>query len=372
MKKSSLITVALASLVALVGCNKPKPKPGPQPDDRPLSQRLAEEFIKMGFGEEAVEEVEEVTVEDLEENYGVAVFQYWFASSVTPVFGTNLFRGHQYFGNFLTPADAAEVYTAADLFEELFEGTEEQPALLADWEETMEDIAEDFNGVTRTYIAPAYSSEYGQGSGLWGVISYDDLGRFTAQVGVGFGMFDTTYSLADYEEEYPSKTEAECEAEFAELLEQYKHNDEDELYLVFFEFGAAYLEEEVYGDGYSVDEVVEEINENLSATGLAFAYDEASQSWKIAAAVGNSTDESEENLLSAITLLASYFPTYLELVNDPNYTWYGDPDADDYYDLFGDQSVYYFATYKTSDNSVTATLVSYVYNGRLVVQATIK
>ena len=134
MKKSSLITVALASLVALVGCNKGgKPTPPPTPvDDRPLLQRLTEDFVEAGFGADALEDIEVVTDEDVEEGTGVGVFQYFFRSMMEYNFGTSIFAGYEYYTELLTPASEEEYYGSSALFNDLFEGSEGEPALLAD------------------------------------------------------------------------------------------------------------------------------------------------------------------------------------------------------------------------------------------------
>ena len=54
-----------------------------------------------------------------------------------------------------------------------------------------------------------------------------------------------------------------------------------------------------------------------------------------------------------------------------NFEVYGDPTAEDYYDLFQDGSIYYYMSFSSSDELSEAAVISYIYNGLLVAQISI-
>lgn len=375
MKKSSLITVALASLVALVGCNKGgKPKPQPTPvDDRPLLQRLTEDFVEAGFGADALEDIEVVTDEDVEEGTGVGVFQYFFRSMMEYNFGTSIFAGYEYYTELLTPASEEEYYGSSALFNDLFEGSEGEPALLADWDALLDDYDDEFNARHQFYFnTPDYDADNGQGYVFLQFIEYDEYDRFLRNEFFAFATFDYELTLEEFLENVPAEEVEEATAEFNALCEQYKTSEEGALLLNVIEAGSIVAEEEEYGDDYTAEEVADYINDGLAEAGVSLevVYDDQRAAWTLAAGVGSASDETEETLWSAVEIIASYFPDYLLFVEEESV--YGDPTAEGYYDLFGDQSYYYFAYFSTEDNSVTATVISYVINGTLAFQLSIK
>lgn len=120
---------------------------------------------------------------------------------------------------------------------------------------------------------------------------------------------------------------------------------------------------------YDAAKVTEDFNANLAEASIPFAaeWNEDYQEYGLAVNFGESTDESEKNLGSAALTLASFLPEYM--VND--FAVYGDPNAEDYYDLFGDKSYYYYVSFVSPDGLSTVAVISYIYNGLLVAQISI-
>jgi hypothetical protein len=54
-----------------------------------------------------------------------------------------------------------------------------------------------------------------------------------------------------------------------------------------------------------------------------------------------------------------------------SYYVYGDPASEDYYDLFGDGSIYCYAEFTSPDEVSYAAIVSYIYSGYLCAQVSI-
>lgn len=50
---------------------------------------------------------------------------------------------------------------------------------------------------------------------------------------------------------------------------------------------------------------------------------------------------------------------------------YGDPTAEDYYDLFGDGSIYFYLEFDSPDELSYASVISYIYNAKLIAQISI-
>ena len=118
---------------------------------------------------------------------------------------------------------------------------------------------------------------------------------------------------------------------------------------------------------YTAAKVCEDFNANLTAAGygsLAAEWDETYEEYSTGASFGASEDESEENLSDAAGTLASFLPEYMSL----GFAVYGDPTSEDYYDLFEDGSIYFYASFVSPDESVEAAVISYVYSGYLCAQ----
>lgn len=90
---------------------------------------------------------------------------------------------------------------------------------------------------------------------------------------------------------------------------------------------------------------------------MALEYDADQDAWGIALNLGTATDETEATLKPVVLFLENFLPEYVEIKEEV----YGDPTAEGYYDLFGDQSYYYFAGGETKDGAVQVELVSYAY-----------
>lgn len=78
-----------------------------------------------------------------------------------------------------------------------------------------------------------------------------------------------------------------------------------------------------------------------------------------------STDESEDNLGSAVAfILGDYTPDYLEVYA----AFYDHPSSEDYIDWWGDGSITYIVGLCTPDEAVDVYVTSYIIEGLLVVQ----
>ena len=152
MKKSSLITVALASLVALVGCNK---QSGPKPAKKSESFKMCEFIAGALLGDEAVKYVE--TMEELNPQW----------VDETAVSQSGLYLEWQYDEEF-----TAEDLEDSDLFEAFFLGTEEteeEPAQAPLWDAVEEKYAPDLV----TTAEPGYYSSAGVYGGDWAYYGLD-------------------------------------------------------------------------------------------------------------------------------------------------------------------------------------------------------
>ena len=120
--------------------------------------------------------------------------------------------------------------------------------------------------------------------------------------------------------------------------------------------------------GYSVETVASDVNALFVASGysdIQLSWDSTYQEYVVYVTVSDSElDETEENLGSAANLLVPFVPTYMEL----QYDVYGDPTSADYYDMFDDNSYYYYLGYETPDGEVAVAITSYVYEGELGAQ----
>ena len=122
-------------------------------------------------------------------------------------------------------------------------------------------------------------------------------------------------------------------------------------------------------ESYTAAKVAEDMNANLAAAGYTFTVklNAAGTAYSLAVNFGSSADESEANLKSANSTLASFLPSYMTKVT----AFYDDP-ANGGYDIFSDGTVTYYAQYKSPDSAVTATVISYINQGLLIAQISIK
>lgn len=125
-------------------------------------------------------------------------------------------------------------------------------------------------------------------------------------------------------------------------------------------------EEEVV---YSAEKVAEDFNAALAEMGYSFSatWDEEYQEYSLGVNFGESEDTSEQNLKDGAYTLASFLPEYMVKALEI----YGDPEAEDYIDIFGVGIAYYYIAFDTPDQLASAEVVSYVYNGVLVAQISI-
>lgn len=110
----------------------------------------------------------------------------------------------------------------------------------------------------------------------------------------------------------------------------------------------------------TAEKVAGDISANITeAAGqeLALEYDEEQDAWGIALNVGTATDETEATLKPAVLFLEEFLPDYVEIKEEV----YGDPTAEGYVDIFGDQSYYFYAGGETKDGAVQVEIVSYAY-----------
>ena len=120
---------------------------------------------------------------------------------------------------------------------------------------------------------------------------------------------------------------------------------------------------------YTAEKVANDMNANFVAAGYSFSvkYNDQTGAYSLAVNFGASTDESESNLKSAANTLASFLPSYMTktmgLYCDPN---------NGGYDVFRDGTVTYYLQYQTPDGKVTATIISYIYDGKTIAQISIK
>lgn len=118
---------------------------------------------------------------------------------------------------------------------------------------------------------------------------------------------------------------------------------------------------------YTAEKVCEDFNANLAAYGLAASWNEQYQEYGLAVNFGESDDESESNLGTGAHTLASFLPEYMI----EEFEVYGDPTSEDYYDLFGDQSYYFYMSFVSPDELCESVVISYVYSGLLIAQISI-
>ena len=120
--------------------------------------------------------------------------------------------------------------------------------------------------------------------------------------------------------------------------------------------------------GYSVETVASDINALFVAGGysdIQLSWNSTYQEYVVYVTVSTTElDETSANLGGAAYLLADFLPSYL----NQNYDVYGDPTDPEYYDLFDDNSYYYYLGYSTPDESVDVAVTSYVYEGELGAQ----
>ncbi len=118
------------------------------------------------------------------------------------------------------------------------------------------------------------------------------------------------------------------------------------------------------GEGYTAASVAADINANFASAGVSdfLKYNSQYGIWNGGSRMAESTDESETALGGAADILASYLPEYLVVGNGI----YGDPTDPSYYDLFQDESYYYYIGFSTDDEAVVGYITSYVYNGYLI------
>lgn len=224
MKKSSLITLALASLVGLVGCNQQPAAPAEDP--RPIHQQMIEDFVGGVFGESSLE--------DIEETEAVAIFKYSL--------GWGDYPGYDFVGQFFTVKDAEDFFTAESFYNELY-GEDEQGHYLMEeyelyYEEKAEKENEKFGDSGRTEFAVQasdYSAQYEQGFALY---HYDSLNMKSSTeydyTQYYFGLFFYNYTpvtkaslMEEYAEELAAGTitEADIDEYLAELAANFKADE---------------------------------------------------------------------------------------------------------------------------------------------------
>lgn len=134
-----------------------------------------------------------------------------------------------------------------------------------------------------------------------------------------------------------------------------------------------YDEEYVYYDANlvepsPVDLAAAAVNSKLSALGVSVSYDSTYNTWGGAWGVGSAADETEETLSSGAEFLAeAAIPDGFTLA----FSVYGDPTSEGYYDLFGDESYYYYMLFSDASGDVNITIISYVDSQTLVASITI-
>ena len=113
---------------------------------------------------------------------------------------------------------------------------------------------------------------------------------------------------------------------------------------------------------YTVAQVISEIENAFSEAGqegYTFEYDGKGY-YYLYVYFEDSTDESEENLISLIEEVAYYFPTYL----DVDYAAYQEVGAEGYVPFYeDDEFTYYEADFITPDESVLIECAAYLYEG---------
>ena len=120
---------------------------------------------------------------------------------------------------------------------------------------------------------------------------------------------------------------------------------------------------------FDADHVARDFNATLAKAGISLSatWDATYEEYSLGVSFGASTDESSSNLGSGALTLGSYLGSYMEKKSQV----YGDPTAQGYYDMFGDQSYYFYVLYVSKDGSSKASVVSYIYGGELVAQISI-
>ena len=121
---------------------------------------------------------------------------------------------------------------------------------------------------------------------------------------------------------------------------------------------------------YTAEKICEDFNANLASAGygsIQATWDDTYQEFSTAVNFGASSDESENNLGSGCYTLASFLPEYMAL----SFEVYGDPTSEDYYDLFGDASYYYYMGFDSPDGLSSVVVISYIYSDLLIAQISI-
>ena len=122
---------------------------------------------------------------------------------------------------------------------------------------------------------------------------------------------------------------------------------------------------------YTAAVVAEDFNANVTDAGLGEYIDPAAlddhNEYSTFAVIDQSDDESEASLQRAAAILASFLPEYMTAGESV----YGDPTAENYFDIFGDQSYYYYMDFASPDDLSYAVILSYVYSGYLCAQISI-
>ena len=116
----------------------------------------------------------------------------------------------------------------------------------------------------------------------------------------------------------------------------------------------------------TMEDIANDINAAFQEDGYDLAlewlndYDE----YYLEVSFGSSTDESQANLKSATDILEGYLPAYLS----EEIRVYGDPTDPEYYDLFEDNSIYYYVGFMTASKQVEVAVCSYIYDSELIGQ----
>lgn len=355
MKKSSLLAVALASLVGLVGC-KQQPKPAPKKTD---SQEVTEEAFAVFYDEVSYGGDFELDADtqgkywnfetnDPNSYYKVPEFEdsYVFIAPIIPLYATEdegIYVIHfSESGDYVQPLSVMAQQCMFQFSHILVE----EMSVFADgrdvfyWGDAVE-------GRANMYIFDC--SDF---------VSKEDLGTYYLELYTYVYLFPEEPEVV-----LPLRDGGEGEGEGetpVELPAGYLTGE-------FVIYNPA--ERLVFGD-YSAEGVAEEFNEAAEEAGKTFGFEfnEAKNCYELSVGLAYSTDESQSNLQSAVAFMAQYLPDYMNLST----SMYGDPTQPDYVNLFGDNSIYFYAQFKSPDKLVSVTFISYIYNGVLGCQATIK
>ena len=120
---------------------------------------------------------------------------------------------------------------------------------------------------------------------------------------------------------------------------------------------------------FDADHVARDVNAAFAAKGYSFGvtWDDDEQEYGIALNFGASSDDSASNLYSAAATLAGFLPSYME----SEYSFYDDPTADDFIDIFGVGIATYYMSFTSKDGTSEAVIIGYVYGGVLRAQISI-